>query len=77
MSELGMLDQFEWTHQEPSSHVFEMQDGVFQVWTDASRSEVAFTLPGTSFDFFSDMHRCGPPSRHSIFALCIPVNMSL
>ena len=57
MSEMGMTQQFQWTPQQPSSHHFEMQDGIMHVWTDDSKSEMPFALPGTALDFFSDMHR--------------------
>ena len=61
MSELaGVTNQFEWTTQEASSYVYEMRDGVVRVFTDETRSEEPFVLPGTSFEFFSDMHRSAP-----------------
>ena len=58
MSELaGVANQFEWTMQEASSYIYEMRDGIVRVFTDETRSEEPFVLPGTSFEFFSDMHR--------------------
>jgi len=53
---------FDWVPAEPSAHVFEMDDGIVRVWPDASRSEEPFAVPGTSYEFFSDMHRCGVTS---------------
>ena len=50
---------FDWAPAERSEHVFEMDDGIMRVWTDASRSEEVGAVPGTSYEFFSDMHRCG------------------
>jgi AMP deaminase len=50
---------FDWVPAEPSAHVFEMDDGIVRVWPDASRSEEPYAVPGTSYEFFSDMHRCG------------------
>ena len=57
VSELGTAQQFQWTPQKASSFHFEMQDGVVAVWEDKSKSETLFQIPGTAFDFFSDMHR--------------------
>lgn len=57
MSELGMTQQFQWKPQEASSHHFEMQDGIVTVWDDETKSKPPFHIPGTAFDFFSDMHR--------------------
>lgn len=57
MSELATAQQFQWTPQQASSHHFEMQDGVVTVWEDESKSKSPFQIPGTAFDFFSDMHR--------------------
>ena len=48
---------FDWVPAERSAHVFEMDDGIVRVWTDASRAEEAYAVPGTSYDFFSDLHR--------------------
>ena len=56
VSELG-TEQFQWTPQKASSFHFEMQDGVVTVREDESKSESLFEIPGTAFDFFSDMHR--------------------
>ena len=57
VSELGSTHQFQWTPQKASSFQYEMQDGVVTVWQDEGKSESLFQIPGTAFDFFSDMHR--------------------
>ncbi len=44
--------------QEVSSHVSELVDGVYRVYTDESRAQLAFGPPGTATDFFTDMHWC-------------------
>ena len=36
---------------------FEMQKGVVRVWTDATRTTEIGGLPGSDYDFFSDMQR--------------------
>lgn len=51
---------FDWVPAECSAHVFEMDDGIVRVWTDASRAEEPYAVPGTSYDFFSDLHRRAP-----------------
>lgn len=42
---------------EPSSHVFDIIDGVTIVYLDRTRQQQVCKLPGTASDFFSDMHR--------------------
>ena len=70
MSELaGVTNQFEWTTQEAAAYVYEMRDGVVRVFTDETRSEEPFVLPGTSFEFFSDMHRSAPPPHRQTSAV--------
>ena len=59
---------FDWAPAEASAHVFEMDDGIVRVWTDASRSQEPYAVPGTSYEFFSDMHRCARSAR----AECLP-----
>ncbi|KAK9843466.1 hypothetical protein WJX81_004251 [Elliptochloris bilobata] len=48
---------FDWLAAERSAQEFEMDDGIVRVWTDASRTEEPYAVPGTSYEFFSDMHR--------------------
>ena len=47
---------FGWSPQEPSQFEFEMVQGVIRVFHGSQRQEEAFPVPGTSYDFFSDMH---------------------
>ena len=47
---------FGWSPQEPSHFEFEMVQGVIRVYHGSQRHEEAFPVPGTSYDFFSDMH---------------------
>ena len=42
---------------QPSSFHFEMHRGVMRVWTDASRSVEVGPVPGSDYNFFSDMQR--------------------
>ena len=49
---------FDWAPAERSAHVFEMDDGIVRVWPDVRRAEEPYAVPGTSYDFFSDLHRC-------------------
>lgn len=50
-------DPFDWKPQPVAPFDFEMQDGVFRVYDDASHTSQPFPVPGNSFDFFSDMSR--------------------
>ena len=43
---------------EAASYSWAMVNGVVSVWQDEARSKRLFAPPGTSFDFFSDMHWC-------------------
>lgn len=57
-------DVFKWEPMEASSHVFRMEDGVVRVYSDASMTHEPWPLPGTSYEFFSDLHRCAPAPWH-------------
>ena len=53
-----------------------VQDGIVKVWTDNSRKDSPFKLPGTAFDFFTDMHRQDLPHQlpvlpHFLFYLVL------
>lgn len=47
---------FEWSPQEPSNFEFEMVNGIIRIFRGSQRDTEAFPVPGTSYDFFSDMH---------------------
>ena len=42
---------------QPSNFLFEMHRGVMRVWTDASRAVEVGKVPGSDYNFFSDMQR--------------------
>ena len=47
---------FEWSPQEPSEFEFEMVNGIIRIFQGSQRETEAFPVPGSSYDFFSDMH---------------------
>ena len=47
---------FEWSPQEPSDFEFEMVNGIIRIYRGSQRDNEAFPVPGSSYDFFSDMH---------------------
>ena len=47
---------FEWSPQEPSDFEFEMVNGIIRIYRGSQRETEAFPVPGSSYDFFSDMH---------------------
>eukprot|EP00884_Botryococcus_braunii_P015280 jgi/Botrbrau1/2435/Bobra.0395s0056.1 len=47
-------DVFKWEAVEPSPYVFQMEDGVLRVYSDATMSHEPWPLPGTSYEFFSE-----------------------
>jgi hypothetical protein len=79
-----LADVFRWEPMEPSPFVFEMDDGIIRVYSDASHSCEPWPLPGNSYDFFTDLHRwanmcpriCVPHEETRTLAMCTHKNMS-
>ncbi|PSC67241.1 AMP deaminase isoform A [Micractinium conductrix] len=56
VSALRGSEPFDWQPQEAVPWECEMAGGVMRVWADASREQELWAPPGTSTEFFSDMH---------------------
>lgn len=66
IGDLGILAHFTYEPQKASPYTFEMQDGIIKIFSDDTKSDDPFPLPGTSVDFFTDMHRCRSPSSCTV-----------